>query len=374
MLILNDSNANCAKNGIAVFMDPIETTEDILINSTCVFMADVRTSASIKATYDVTVYGSIAAIGNISIGGNLQCNKLDCADIHTNRNLTVTSELKCASLVVGGNATIGDVYCESAEIGKSLIVKHTIDSSGSVRAQRAIICFDSIVVDGCLQAPCVIVQNECDAKERQTNHTVVLSESDEQLAPPTNDTVGQAVSIVQAPIDDIYDFESVLATRLEDTASFIDGLQNQLKELPVDDLHRYIDAYADFLPGFSILKSYITCVEDTAKAFTDGSGSWYEAFCALAQLHFNLPEWLLGSTFASDVQLRLADLLRKFTQSNYRTKSRSQWSKTLNYISRLLNDTTLKPGVIISASDALPNLYSNVGLKAPAIRIFLPEN
>lgn len=375
MLILNDSNASCAKDGIAIFMDPIEATDDILINSTCVFMAPIQTSASITAIYDVTVYGSMTAGGSIRIGGNLQCNKLNGADVNISYNLTVAKEVNCTVLTVGGNAVIGELFCKGAEIAKSLIVKHSIDSLGTVQAHKTLICFDSIVVDGILQAPCIIVQNDCDAQETQTGRIVCLSDGSEQLLTPqsSGDTEPFA-SIAGSPMDDIFTFDSPLATRLEDTASFIDGLQRQLRDLPSDTLCKYIDAYSDFLPGFSILRSYISNAEDADKAFSEGSGSWYDAFCTLAQLHFNLPEWLVSSSFASDVQRRLAELLQKFKHANYRTKSRSQWSKTLNYISRLLGNSGSIAEVISSASDALPNLYSNVGLKAPAIRIFLPEN
>ena len=140
----NDSNADCSQNGISVFLDPVNTDEDVYISSSCVFLSGLASTGKIKAQYRLIVYGPLEAGSTIDIGGDLECQTLRAKSINIGGTLKANEEASYKAAPVKPIVSFEDFEkldirvgfvksCEKVKKSKKLLKFCLDDGSGKDR-------------------------------------------------------------------------------------------------------------------------------------------------------------------------------------------------------------------------------------------------
>lgn len=380
MIEFNDSNADVTRNGFSIFFDPVDTSEDVFVGSTCIFMDDFRTTGNLKAQYSLTVQGSLTVGDHLSVGEDLTCGSLEGDDIYIERNLYVREGVSSKKIFIGGNADLGNIYAQDITSYGNIFVREGIDVQGDVKAERAVIGLDYISISGVLK--CLFAVSESvDAGDNQTGSSTITKQPESEPEPETEPEVDEEEIkekppfIAESEIKEIFDGNSNLAIGMEDCALFIERLNEQLCKMePTDnEILNYLDAYGSFIPSYHMV---LDIMENSLAVLSKANPAEQASIqglltCGNALILF--PEWFKDSIVVTRYKERFKEILDSVIEAKSRTKSRSKWMQALGLIERFKEQYSEETGICSKLDELSELLFKNTGLKALSVKLYLPE-
>ena len=374
MLEFNDANADVTRNGFSIFVDSVETDEDVYIGSTCIFMEDFHTSGNIKAQYSLTVYGTLSVDGKLSVGEDLSCGSLEIGEGSIERNLTVRDNASAKNLFVGGNAILGNVFAQDMLSYGNIFVRDGIDIQGNLEADNAVIGIDYISVSGTLKCAYAI-SGSISADTDQVGNAACVPQKKHSSTTETIEDKPEQIHMADSSVEDIFDGDSVLAIGMEDCALFLEKLNEHLCEIePWDkDILNYLDAYGGFVPVYHMIYNLLGSSMDalTRHEIVDSLVFPDLLICGESLIH--LPEWLHKSIIAKRYIEKCEALLSFALESKLKTRSRSEWMQCLGLIGQINKLYPEETDLGNLLGDFSVELFRNAGLKSLSVKLYLPE-
>lgn len=375
MKIFNDSNADCKEGKTSVFLKDVETDEDVMINSSCVFLGNLVSKGTIQAHYHLTVYGNLEAGSSLVVGETLICHKkVKAESISVQGKLNATGAVNCKELSVGRDAVCDSLFCQNAEIGESLICKGAVDVQGDIKVDESIICNDEVYIGGSLSCKSVIADT-LDASNTP-NALFINIGSGETTGSATNDSTSSESSIdllkvLDSPLTDIFDSDSQLAVSMETLATIIEHLNEAVETDISTDEMKLLKAFGGFLPEYEEL-AYI--FQDSLIALHNqdySTAKWFPDFNACAKAYLALPKWAKHIKLANMLREKLQKLINLYLTRDFVTTSKTEWIRTIGYLQQLID---LDDALVIENKKELRNkMFGNLGLKPFGIMVKLPK-
>ena len=131
-------------------------------------------SGTIRAQYNLIVYGKLSAGGDIEIGGELQCEQVKGNSINIGGRITTKEEIACNNLFVTGDAIIGAAYCDNIEVNGTLVSTGMVDAAESIKIGKSLVSLDFVQASKGVSAAEVIAA-EFRAEKENIGTKVLLS-------------------------------------------------------------------------------------------------------------------------------------------------------------------------------------------------------
>lgn len=370
MIEFNDSNADYSQGGISVFTSPVNADEDIFISSSCVFLSEITTSGKIRAQYSLIVHGAICADNDIDIGGELQCTSMKGQNIVVGGRMSAKEEVACNNLFVAGDAFVGSIFSANIEIQGSLVSLGMVDAAGSITVHNAIISLDIVQASGkvvaqeAIAADFSFVEEDIFRKIQTSNMTIT-----------ENNPPAHLVSISDSNCSDIFNAHSSLAIGIDDCATFLDRLNEDLCCLNYGDekLRNYLVAFGDFFPDYQTILEIIDSIIPVLQKQEIENLSWFDDFNTCVSSLIKLPSWFINSNTAKSLHDKILALLSFQATNTILTKSFSSWSLTNYHLIALKGFYNNDPQIHTLLSQLQERLLSNISLKRASFDIIFTQ-
>ncbi len=375
MKIFNDSNADCKEGKTSVFLKDVETDEDIMINSSCVFLGSLITKGTIQAHYHLTVFGNIEAGNSLVVGETLSgYKKVKAETISVQGKLNVTGAINCKELSVGRDAVCDSLFCQNADIGESLISKGPVDIQSDIKVKGSIICNDEVYIGGNLSCKSVIA-DLLDAANAPDALFINIASGETTGSSTGGDTSAESsmdlLKVIDSPLTDIYNSDSQLAISMEALATIIEHLNEKIEADIGPDEMKLINAFGGFLPEYDRL-AYV--FQDSLIALHDqdySTAKWFPDFNSCAKAYLSLPKWAKQIKLANMLREKLQKLINVYLTRDFVTTSKTEWIRAMGYLQRLIDQ---EDAMIIDNKIEIRNkMFGNLGLKPFGIMVKLPK-
>jgi len=371
MFRINEQMALFKHNGTPVIDQPIQKDEDLLIETTCIFLSPLRTSGQLRAQYSLICLGEVAA-QRLVVNDRLICMKdVTASEIEVGNELNVSGVIKCDRLKVSGRAFIGELGCGTLEAGDSVIVEKQLDATDDILVKGSVLCLDNIICDGVARAANIITVNEMDIHEREANQAISLKSFDGCLQTKPATIAGEDVA-------SIHNFDSPLAVAMEDFALFVENAIAVCGQRDPLSARALLRDYAAYITTFAVLDTLCHRADATFSLVEKSSPGnmgeyWFDAFIAASDFIAALERDLKESPLYEEAVGRAQKLSELFQQCVPKTRSAGKWARCLAEICRLRDEMALAPARPVLDA-ALRELYRNIGINANAVKIYFPQN
>lgn len=370
MIEFNDSNADYSQGGMSVFTNPINVDEDIFISSSCIFLSEIITSGAIRAQYSLSVQGALNANGDIDIGGELQCASVKGHNITVGGRMGVKEEVACNNLFVAGDAFVGSVFSANIEIQGSLISQGMVDAAGSITVNHALLSLDIV------QASEKVIAQEAIAVDFSfTEEEIFRKIQISNMAITENRLSTHITSISDSIVSDIFDAHSSLAIGIDDCATFLDHLNEELCGLTLEDekLRNYLVAFGDFFPEYESLLETVDLIVPVVNKQEIEPLLWFDDFNTCVSSLIKLPAWFADSNVAKKLHDKILALLSFQATNTILTKSFSSWTLANYHMMFLQSIYNNEPQIHSLLSQLQERLLSNISLKRASFNIIFTQ-
>jgi len=308
---------------------------------------------------------------SITISGKLDCaNDVTCTILDVGKDCSISGNLSAKKVNIRGTLMCDELGSEDIIIKEQAIIRGTADISGDVYVERSLICLDGVTADGEVSTGYIVAGEYAELDGR----AIILSELEdggqECKKRPTPIEI-KPIAIADEDLSTIKDFDSPLASVLDDVAMFIENCQNTFPKESVASELDAIKSLAGFLPSFDALYIKLSSALNIAKEAT--IEDWYKDFISLTDAFISLPKWMYSSKCSDELYDNILRFLKAYETNNFGLRSRYMWVRSLNAISLLKADDRLTKEVGNHVDLCLSIMFGKIGIKSKVVKMYLPE-